>query len=202
MTEQITNKVLFHVTATKPYKQSLTMGQKLRVGDTDNPFFAFYENVRQYPITDSNGRVVDIMALAWLKHVRDGNIRTDYPILANIASEVATHYIMLCRELIMEDIRKAEFYSEPPSRQRCLYACDSLDEAKIWNSRIGDNGAICEIACTGTIHRADAKLLLGDSEPISITRDRARSYWAGEVGPNPEMETLFVGDAVVTRMIL
>jgi hypothetical protein len=38
---------------------------------------------------------------------------------------------------------------------------------------------------------------LGGSEPLSVTRERARTYWRGEAGQNPEMETLFVGDAKV-----
>jgi hypothetical protein len=33
-----------------------------------------------------------------------------------------------------------------------------------------------------------------------VTRDRGRSYWRGEVSTNPELETLFVGDAVVTEV--
>lgn len=54
------------------------------------------------------------------------------------------------------------------------------------------------MTCTGIIHRADARLLLGDSEPLSVTKERARRYWRGEIGQDPEMETLFVGDAVIT----
>ena len=117
--------------------------------------------------------------------------------LAQLAVEVTQHYVMLCRELLMEEIRREEFNSEPPSRQHCLYACETLDEARYWNQRIGDNGAICQLTCTGTAHRADARLLLADSEPLSVTKDRARQYWRGDVGQNSEMETLFVGDAKV-----
>jgi hypothetical protein len=201
MTEQVADRKLYHITLTKPYKRAFTLNQQIRVGDADNPFFAFYEGAREYPITDHNtGGIIQVKAGAWLKQVRDGKINTTGAILANIASEVAVHYVMLCRELLMEEIRKAEFNSEPPSRQRCLYACDSLAEAQYWNKRIGENGTICELTCTGTTHRADARLLLGDSEPLSVTRDRARAYWRGDVGSNPEMETLFVGDALVTQI--
>jgi hypothetical protein len=105
---------------------------------------------------------------------------------------------MLARELIMEELRRDEFNSEPPSRQRCLYACETLLEARYWTARIGDGGIICELTCTGTIQRADARLLLGDSEPLSITKDRGRAYWRGDASSDPEWETLFVGDATVT----
>jgi hypothetical protein len=105
---------------------------------------------------------------------------------------------MLCRELIMEEIRIAEFNSEPPSRQRCLYACDTLGEARHWKQFVGQGSTICELTCTGTIQRADAGLLLGDSEPLSVTKDRARKYWRGEAGADPQWETLFIGEAKTT----
>jgi hypothetical protein len=197
MVEQVQDRKLFHVTVTKPYKQQFTANQIVHVGAGYNPFFQFYEGSREYPITH-NGATVNVKAVAWLRQVRDGIINTTPDILARIGTDVAMHYVMLCRELIMEEIRRDEFNDEPPSRQCCLYACDSLVEAQYWNKRIGDNGVICELTCTGTIHRADAKLLLGDSEPLSVTKDRARAYWRGEAGDDPEWETLFVGDAKVT----
>ncbi|MFZ1885351.1 MAG: DUF2441 domain-containing protein [Rhodoplanes sp.] len=198
MVEQVKDHKLYHVTVTKPYKQAFTANQVVYIGDTDNAFFGFYEGAREYPVNE-NGAIVQVKAVAWLKRVRAGTIQPDSPqILANIAAEVTEHYVMLARELIMEELRITEFNSEPPSRQRCLFGCDSLEEARYWDQRIGGNGTICELTCTGKIHRADARLLLADSEPLSVTRDRARKYWRGEAGDNPEWETLFVGDATVT----
>jgi hypothetical protein len=196
MVEQVENRKLFHVTLTKPYKQAFVAEQQVSVGETPNPFFAFYENARTYPVTMPDKSVVQVKAIKFLNQVKEGSLNC--PTLATIAAEVASHYVMLCRELIMEAIRIDEFNAEPPSRQNCLYACDTLEEARYWNQRIGENGTICELTCTGTIHRADARLLLGDSEPLSVTRDRARQYWRGEAGDNPEWETLFEGDAKVT----
>ena len=139
-------------------------------------------------------------ARAFSIHARDGKLQTDQFRLAEIAAEVATHFAMLVRELVMEEVRK-EVHPEAPSRQRCLYLCDSLEEARYWNKVLGDQGnvgSICSSLCNGVSHRADTGLLLGDSEPLSVTRERATRYWRGEAGDKPEWETLFVGDAVVT----
>lgn len=199
MVEKVIDRKLYHVTATKPYKLAFTANQTVCVGKTYNPFFQFYENSREYPVTDvDTGATIQRKAVSWLRQVRDRTIRTTPETLANIAFDVTQHYLILCRELLMEEIRREEFNGEPPSRQRCLYACDTLTEAQYWRRRIGDGGTICELTCTGAIHRADAALLLGDSEPLSVTKERARRYWSGEIGQNSEMETLFVGEAVVT----
>jgi hypothetical protein len=128
MVEQVKTRTLYHVTATKPYKNEFAANQVVKVGDTFNPFFAFYEGSREYGVTQPDGSVLQIKAVAFLRQVRDGQINS--PQFAAIATEVALHYVMLVRELIMEEIRREEFGCAPPSRQRCLYLCDTLDEAR------------------------------------------------------------------------
>ena len=185
LTEFVRDRALFHVTVTKPYKQAFASGQNVHIGASDNPFFQFYEGARSYPVND-NGMMVNVKAVRWLRLVRDGLIAPHPGILPTIALEIAEHYVMLCRELIMEELRRDEFGSKPPSRQSCIYACDTLEEAKYWRDGIGDNGSsVCELSCTGTIHRADAGLLLGESEPLSVTRERGRRYWRGETSDQP-----------------
>jgi hypothetical protein len=63
--EHIRNRKLFHITAVKPYKQPLIVGQTLTIGDAHNPFFQFCESPRQYPV-QHNGEVVHVPAIAWL----------------------------------------------------------------------------------------------------------------------------------------
>lgn len=199
MVEMVKDYKLYHVTVTKPYKRAFAANQTVCAGNSYNPFFQFYENAREYCVTNrSTGAIIPVKAVAWLRQVQEGNIQVPPEALANNALEVARHYVMLCRELLMEEIRREEFNGDPPSRQRCLYACETVAEAQFWNRRIGGGGTICELTCSGIIHRADASLLLGDSEPLSVTKERARQYWRGEIGQNPEMETLFVGEAVIT----
>jgi Protein of unknown function (DUF2441) len=196
MVEQVENRKLFHVTATKPYKQAFVAGQRVAIGEAYNPYFGFCEDSHHRRVVLEDGRTVQLPAIKFFDEVKAGTIKS--PKIAIIAAEVASHYIMLTRELIMEELRREEFNSEPPSRQRCLYACDTLEEAREWNQRIGENGAICELVCAGTLHRADARLLVTDTEPLSVTRDRGRKYWRGEASDNPAWEILFVGEAEVT----
>ena len=199
MVATVENHRLYHVTMTTGYKQALVAKQRITVGTQHNPFFGFYEGAREYPVTDGD-TVIQVKAVDWLTRVRDKRILTTPEMLATIAYEVTQHYIMLCRELIMEETRREEFNSEPPSRQVCLYGCDTIEEAKSFSALLGPGGVICELSCTGTIHRADSRLMLKDSEPLSVTRNRARSYWRGEASDDPRFETLFVGDATVTHL--
>lgn len=201
MGERIDSQTLYHVSVTKPYKNAFVRGQSARIGDDDCPYFRFYEGVREYPVNDA-GQTIRVKAIQWLRHVQSGRITPAPGIYPKIALEVALHYVMLCRELVMEEVRTSEFGGGPPSRQKCLYACLTLEEARRWKERLGESGSICELRCSGAVHRADASLLLADSEPLSVTRERARAYWRGDQGDSPEMETLFVGDVNVVAVDL
>ena len=163
MAEKVKNRTLYHVTVSKPYKNEFTAGQIIKVGSTPNPFFAFYEGSRQYPVTQADGTVLQINAVAFLRQVRDGHINC--PQLARIATELAMHYVMLVRELLMEEIRRDGF-PDAPSRQRCLYLCDTMEEARYWNGRLGEQGAkICSLNLTGTLHRLMHDYCLATANP-------------------------------------
>jgi hypothetical protein len=135
MVERVSGRKLFHLTETKPYKNAFVADQVVQIGESYTPFFGFYEGARTYPVTVENGTTVQVPAVKFLKQVLAGNIKSQ--MLPTIAAEVAQHYVMLCRELIMEEIRLAEFDGRPPSRQRCLYACESVEEARYWKQLVG-----------------------------------------------------------------
>jgi hypothetical protein len=199
MVEQVQATIFYQFTCTKPYKQAFTAGQRVKIGDAYTPYFGYYEKPREYPVTQPDGSIINIRANAFLRQVKEGKINC--PNLAAIADEVATHYNMFVRELIMEQLRLQEF-PDVPSRQRCLFLTENLDEARTWKERVKDPAIICSIECTGTIHRADANLLLSDSESLSVTQDRGRRYWRGELSEDPHREILFIGDATVTAVDL
>lgn len=74
---------------------------------------------------------------------------------------------------------------------------ENVEEARSWLSLLGGNGTVCELTCTGVIHRADSRLMVMLSEPLRDTREKAKLYWQGKAGADPRMETLFVGKAEV-----
>lgn len=201
MVEPIKSRKLYQVTVTTPYKQAFVKGQKATIGRDYTPFFRFFENVREYPVTDgSTGVVSPVNAIDWLHRVRIGTIQSPPQTVAAIAWEVSQHYLMLARELLMEQIRVGEFKGRPPSRQRCLYLAETAEEARSWLPLLGDQGSVCELTCTGTIHKGDSRQMVMLSEPLSVTTERARAYWRGDATAAPRWEILFVGDAEVTGL--
>jgi hypothetical protein len=201
MMKHVKGRKLYQVTLTNGYKQAFVPNQKVKVGADYNPFFKFYETTLLYPVKDGDtGEIAQINAVEWLHRVRIKTILTSYEMLAEKAHVVSQHYMILARKILMEQIRLDEFSGEPPSRQRCLYLCESVEEAKAWLPLVGAEGLVCELTCTGKTFRADSRLMVKVSEPLSVTRDNARAYWKGEVSADPRMETLFEGDAVVSAI--
>lgn len=203
MVENVQGRTLYHATVTNSYKAVFVKDQIVTVATEHNPFFRFYESTLEFPITDGQtGSLLKVNAVEWIQRVRAGTIQTTYPILADKAFQVSQHYMMLARELIMEQIRVEEFEGKAPSRQTCLFLADSVEEARSWLPLVGHNGLICELTCSGIIHYADSRLMLAVSEPLSITRDKARGYWRGDVSADPKMEILFRGEATVSAIAL
>jgi len=201
MVEKIHDRKFYQVSLTNNYKRAFALNQKITAGSEHNPFFKFYEKALEYPTTDGQtGILIQVNAVEWLHRVRAKTILTSYEILAEKAFEVSQHYMMLARELIMEQIRIEEFGGAPPSRQTCLFLSETIEEARTWIPLLGGRGAVCELLCTGNIHRVDSRLMVKVSEPLSTTKDRARAYWRGEVSADSRPETLFEGDAAVSAI--
>lgn len=198
MVEKVNDRSFFHVARSLPYNpnSALEVGQILDVGYAHNPFFGFYQNEITFPV-DTNEGQIHCKAIKFLSSVRDGAISC--PTLAEKAHSIAQHYLMLTRELIMEEVRR-DVAKGCPSRQSCLWVVETSSEAEYWRNRLGGlDVKIVELVLNGTIHKADAGWLLGDSEPLSKTYKNAKSYWLGEVSDRPELEILFEGKATVRQ---
>jgi len=199
MVEKISEQKFFHVLHNHPHStfETLADGTEFTVGNSTNPFFGFYENIREYDANTLDG-LKKIPAIQYIKGVRDENLNV--PNFPAIACEVAVHYMMLARELIMEDIRQ-QIAPDAPSRKTSLWIVDNLEGAKFWLKHLGGEGTIVQLLATGTIHSADASYLLGDSEPLTQTYNKARSYWLGKTSDNAQPEILFSGKATVVKIL-
>lgn len=192
----------FHVTRNLPYgpSSSLAAGTTISVGEIHNPFFGFYENAQSYPVTLQSGEVVQVPAIRFLRAVHAGEVNPHN--LPKTALDVSTHYMMLARELLFEEVRgRTDATLRLPSRQTCLWASESLEEAYTWANKFEGPSRILRLQVTGACHRADSKLLLDDSEPLSQTYSKAEAYWRGEGSPDPHWELLVSGTVVVVEEI-
>jgi hypothetical protein len=197
MAEQVCDREFFHVARATSHPP-LVHGQALTIGDVYNPFFDRFNQRLDVPLIE-NGQHFQIPPGQWLKTAFEG--RFDPAPLPHAIAEVGfratRHYAMLCRELVMEDVRARDF-SDAPSRQRCLYLCDTPEEAAVWRrDHLGDNGTIVRLACTGAIHRGDASIMLRDGEELWSVIANAKRYWRGEMTERPQREALFEGTARV-----
>jgi Protein of unknown function (DUF2441) len=189
---------LFHATGGKPYvlSPSLQIGERIEIGQSHNPFFIFYERTRTEPVHFED-RIEHFPAINFLHNVKDGKLNC--PNLPIIAYNIAKHFQMLSRELVYESVR-LEIDRTLPSRQSCLWASYSVEQAADWARRCGAN-SIAKIHVAGRIFEADAALLMADSEPLSTTIARANRYWRGHLSENPELELLIVGHATVLEIL-
>jgi len=123
--------------------------------------------------------------------------------LPEIAYQTANHFLMLARELFWENIRLAEF-PDAPSRQKCIWLIESLDDVNRWITAFDFNPVQCSVAkvrATGRALKVDSNNLIGDSDPLPIWYEKARLYWAGTESTNPLPEVVFEGSLVVEKII-
>lgn len=194
----------FHINRSVQWSthQSLTVGQEVEAGIEMNPYFSFYEKTSMtFPVTIESGQVVHSPAVKFLGSVMRGEVR---PVnLPQDAFNVARHFVVLARELFWESIRLEEF-PDRPSRHRCIWLCPSLENARDWFSRLDITKfdyQLLKVSVNGRLHKANELLLLGDSEPLEITRSKAREYWQGLQAEGGREEILFEGRMKVLEIL-
>ena len=197
MADTITDKIFYHVAHNKNYvrRDPLAVGSVFTAGDETNPFFGYYDKARTYTV-QKDGENIIVPALKFLRDVNRGRITgTDLP---KQAYNVANHYSMLSRELIMEEVR-LQIAPNAPSRKTCLWVVNELGLAAYWAKKIGGKSRLLKLSLTGKIHHGDAKYLMNESEPLAETYAKATSYWQSEQTGDPLPEILFSGTATVVE---
>ena len=193
MARRVTGERFLHIHRQGPLinpHAPLAPGATLEIGTTINPFYGFFLNhTRVYGYENLDGSQFEATPVQFIKWRRDGLIDVPEQRFSEVAFESVRHFVFLAREIIMEDVRR-EIAPDAPSRQRCMWAT-SEDMRPYWSERL--DGVMASIEVDGIVHKADASFLLGDSEPLSVTYERARCYWRGDSGERPQWEYLIEG---------
>lgn len=192
MLEKVNKKIYYHInTGTK-----LNVGNVLNIGDRYNNFY--------YEIYDSEYLLEEKDANEILINKRKNK---DYTISDieefKLVYETINNSAMITRELIFEEVRK-ETDSNLPSRLKCLYVCNSLEEIEEWLNIFKRTNKkdyqILELELTGKVFTGDASYILRQNISLNKKREQAREYWNGNK-INNHNESLFEGEATVKKII-
>jgi hypothetical protein len=110
------------------------------------------------------------------------------------ATDCLGESMRIIRELTYEAIRK-EFYSELPSRHKCIWLCpDDKQSLQFWKNLVhASNKRIFRVETEGIIHRAANKWLITGTIPLNEINSMEHNYWKGNDAGGLEDEILFVG---------
>lgn len=202
MTISNPNNDYYHINRDVPWasKPLLVVGDVIDIGGESNPYFKYFEEQRKlYHVTNSSdGSILDVPGVKYLSAVKNGEITSSN--LPAIAHEMATHFVTYIRELIWEDVRKKEF-PHLPSRQRCIWLIPNIEGVRYWVRRLESEDQVVRVKTQGRLHKASESFLLGDSEPMNLTIQKARQYWLGVVEQVGTEEIIFEGRITVEEII-
>lgn len=200
---KVRNSVFYHINQKAKWSvfNLLNIGDEIFIGNESNPFFKYFEEHQlTIPVTLESGKVIESPGIRFLRGVRDKEVNCIE--LPQIAYDISVHFVKYVRELLWEDIRKAEFQNLP-SRQRCIWLISSEDGIKYWQNRLKclNDFQVVKVKVEGNLHKANELLLLGDCEPMKVTIEKARQYWAGENADDGKEEILFEGKLEVLEIV-
>lgn len=142
---------------------------------------------------------------------RSGSVR--HAVVAEIARTsrvVIQSYVELVRELEFENIRRDEF-SDLPSRNRCLWASSTIEEAHKWIGTLSgsEDGQIVRLK----VHNAKRHLAYAghldslrglqrvEAAERTELQECARRYWSGQSHHRDEVEILLEGELEVLEIV-
>jgi hypothetical protein len=150
---------------------SLATSFYIQVSNGNVPPLHFFENVIANPSfpSDRMGQVVQSML----------------PLLKNLQ--------MLNREVVWEIARQQEC-PDSPSRWKCMFLCETLDDVKRLLTDYHKPGKIFEVEATGLAFVADSLWLPADVDHLLVQLGLAQAYWQGKRKKDGLSEVLFSGD--------
>jgi hypothetical protein len=88
-------------------------------------------------------------------------------------------------ELLFEYVRRSNF-PEIPSRFECSFACETIEEAKVFRTNFGQpTDRIFEVFSEGSYFKGNM-VLLENNQTSLVCSYFADEYWKGNQGPNPD----------------
>jgi len=192
MIEKVNKKIYYHINT----GNKLNVGDVLNIGDRYNNFYYEIYN-SEYLLEEKDANEILI----------DKRKNKDYSITDidefKLVYETINNSAMITRELIFEEVRK-EVNDELPSRLKCLYVCESLEEIEEWLNIFKRTNKkdyqILELELTGKVFTGDASYILRQNISLNKKRQQAKEYWNGNK-INNHNEILFEGIAIVRSII-
>lgn len=192
MIEKIIKKTYYHINTGK----ILNVGDILNIGESYNNFYhEIYNSEYLLEEKDANELLINN------RKNKDYNINDieEFKLIYDTINNSA----MITRELIFEEVRK-EINDELPSRLKCLYVCNSLDEIEEWLNIFKRTNKkdyqILELELTGKVFTGDASYILRQNISLNKKRQQAKEYWKGNKIHNHK-ESLFEGIAIVKKIV-
>jgi hypothetical protein len=122
-----------------------------------------------------------------------------YPLLSRVQPSRFKTYVADMQqmesiiEMIFEGVRQIAF-KDKPSRFQCMYGCETLEEAKAFREKYGQNEfyksesqKIYKVECNGIVHKADMEMLRANLPMVTVSHI-ASMYWSGQTDADPSKD--------------
>lgn len=179
---------LFHVVTDQPHAPTHLIKPGYTIDTEVDGYNPFFKSTAATPpqVNLSAGESPGLLEFfrSFEREKYQWNYRPSTDELAKWTYQILHGQLKMKRELIFEQVRAAEF-SELPSRQRCLWVSETLDDALYWKSRLSCNARnrpprVFTVDTTGETFAAHEGHLIQEAEAFATTEARARDYWRGE----------------------
>ncbi len=189
---EIKDEILYHTTLTCTYK----VGDVLKFGDDKRGMYTRVYNA-DYTINGKSAKE-ELKAISKKKIFHFlGKEKLQR------VKKIISDYDFSLREVALEQVRLKKFKNYP-SRLTSLFACHTLENAKMWFPLITwqkNNYQFVKLKCTGKIFVGDSWHNTNEGFSFAERLEKADKYWGEQLTETPRLETLFEGTAEVVEIL-
>ena len=188
---QVEKKIMYHISN----NCSLSIGQIIKAGELDNPFWDKCTDITREVTVDGIPMPLHQM-IDRFSGTDFGATQQNIDFLYSNLKFITEETTLYIREQVFEDVRKIHF-PHRPSRQKCLFTTDVRDLA-FWKTMAPNTKrSLLTRELTGELFQADEHWVKADTFSSVTFRERAIHYWNGEISSSPHFEYLFSGEAII-----